>query len=93
MADIMETFLKTFTRKLKRAFEDEANGLSTDFPDVAERVLVEVGLGGCRGLHDYYQSRVIKYIDVLRKRCKDLSEYYEKILIPREPSPNDDINK
>lgn len=37
-------------------------------------------MGGVKGLHDYYQSRVIKYIPVLQKRCEELNKHYESLL-------------
>lgn len=61
--------------------------------NIAERVLTELGMGGVQGLYDYYQTRVIKYISILRKRCHDLNDHYTKLLIPKSPSPVDKINK
>lgn len=39
-------------------------------------------MGGVAGLHDYYQTRVVKYIFTLRKRCSDLVEHYKALLLP-----------
>lgn len=52
-----------------------------------------MGLGGVKGLDDYYQSRVFKYVNVLENRCKQLNEDYNALSIPRTPSPVDKINK
>lgn len=39
-------------------------------------------MNGVAGLHDYYQTRVVKYIFTLRKRCSDLVAYYRQLLVP-----------
>lgn len=52
-----------------------------------------MGMGGVRGLNDYYQTRIVKYINVLRKRCQDLNDHYAKLLVPKSSSPVDKINK
>lgn len=39
-------------------------------------------MGGVAGLHDYYQTRVVKYIFTLRKRCNELVEHYKGLLLP-----------
>lgn len=38
-----------------------------------------MGMGGIKGLNDYYQNRVIKYINVLQKRCKELNNHYASL--------------
>lgn len=39
-----------------------------------------MGMGGVRGLNDYYNYRVIKYINVLQKRCTELNEHYASLI-------------
>jgi len=52
-----------------------------------------MGTGGVQALQNYYHFRVIRYIHVLRKRCRDLNEHYAKLLVPKSPSPIDKTNK
>ncbi|XP_019871954.2 uncharacterized protein LOC109600261 [Aethina tumida] len=92
LTDVLETFFKKFTLNLKAAVEDEENH-GTTFPHVIERVLTETGLGGVKGLNDYYQCRVVKYINVLQKRCKELNDYYARLLIPSTDSSGENSNK
>lgn len=42
-----------------------------------ERVLIEIGMNGVMGLQDYYENRVVKYIDVLYQRCEKLKNNYD----------------
>lgn len=58
-----------------------------------ERVLTELGLGGVKGVHEYYQSRVVRYIRILQKRCHELNEHYAKLLIPKCVLPIDSTNR
>lgn len=88
MSDVVEQFMKTITQKFKVAHDDMEEGLSVGFPNAIERTLVETGIGSCSGLHDFYQTRVINYIDVLTNRCKSLDMKYKTLLIPKTPSPS-----
>ncbi|KAI4459401.1 staga complex 65 subunit gamma [Holotrichia oblita] len=93
LTDVLQSFLIKISRHLKVAAEDEESGRLCGFPHIAERVLTELGVGGIRGLHDYYQTRIVKYIGILRKRCCDLNDHYAKLLIPKSPPPIDKMNK
>ncbi|GJQ82087.1 putative histone H3 acetylation [Trypoxylus dichotomus] len=93
LTDVLQAFLIKVSQHLKIAEEDQENGWLSGFPHIVERVLTELGMGGIRGLHDYYQARVVKYISVLRKRCHDLNDHYAKLLIPKSPPPTDKLNK
>lgn len=93
LEDVLKTFMKKICYRLKLAYEDEEKGHISGFPNIVERVLVELGMGGIKGLHDYYQTRVIKYIDALQKRCKELNRHYESLLIRKTPSPDSKENK
>ncbi|KAF5276727.1 hypothetical protein FQR65_LT03952 [Abscondita terminalis] len=93
LVDVLSAFLKKMCYRLKLAYEDEQKGYVSGFPNIVERVLVELGMGGVKGLHDYYQTRIIKYIDVLQKRCKDLKKHYESLLVRKTPSPDSKENK
>lgn len=52
-----------------------------------ERVLIEMGLGGAKGLHNYYQCRVVKYVGTLLKRCKKLEDQYFSLVSAKPLSP------
>ncbi|KAF2890283.1 hypothetical protein ILUMI_15890, partial [Ignelater luminosus] len=93
LTDALIEFLKKITYSLKLAHEDEERGNLCSFPNIAERVLVELGMGGVQGLHDYYQTRVIKYISTLQKRCKELNTHYESLLMSKTPPPDSKENK
>ncbi|KAK9688432.1 Bromodomain associated [Popillia japonica] len=93
LTDVLQSFLIKISRHLKVAEEDEESGRLCGFPHIAERVLTELGMDGIRGLHDYYQSRIVKYIGILRKRCSDLNDHYAKLLIPKSPPQMDKMNK
>lgn len=54
---------------------------------------MDLGLNGIKGLHDYYETRVVKYVNILYKRCEDLSIRYEKLLEPKAVPQSDKINK
>jgi hypothetical protein len=92
LSDVLQDFLKKISHNIKLAMDDkEMQRLG--FPNVIERVLTEMGMGGVKGLDDYYQSRVIKYVTVLENRCKDLTEEYQALLIPKVPSPVNPLNE
>lgn len=63
------------------------------FQNILERVFVEIGIGGLKGLHDYYENRIVKYVNVLKKRCEDLNDHYENLLVPQVSMASDSINK
>ncbi|XP_018321798.1 uncharacterized protein LOC108734657 isoform X2 [Agrilus planipennis] len=89
LIDVVDAFFKKITFHLKLAEEDEERD-SCGFPHTIERVLTELGFGGMRGLHDYYQTRIVKYITILQKRCEELNKHYKTLLIPKSISP---VNK
>ncbi|XP_057661034.1 STAGA complex 65 subunit gamma-like [Diorhabda carinulata] len=91
MTDVLETFLQTFCHKVVE-YTDSIEHQDIGFSSIIEKVLIETGMGGVRGLHDYYQNRVIRYIDVLKKRCVELNEHYAALLIPKSPSPTNKFN-
>lgn len=93
LVDVLSAFLKKIIYHFKIAQEDEENGQRDGFPNIVERVFVELGMGGVKGLHDYYQTRVMKYVSVLQKRCKELNKHYESLLIRKPPSPESKDNK
>ncbi|KAJ8941137.1 hypothetical protein NQ318_004256 [Aromia moschata] len=94
LTDVLESFFQKFCCKVADAIEDEDKGVNqTGFPNAVERVLTETGMGGVKGLNDYYQNSVVKYISVLQKRCKELNDYYAMLLIPKSPSPTDKFSK
>lgn len=80
VSDVLEQFLKTVGHKLKVAIEDEAANKSFGFPHPLERVLTQIGVGNFSELHDFYQTRIIKYAKVLRKRCVELNGQYERVI-------------
>ncbi|CAH0554090.1 unnamed protein product [Brassicogethes aeneus] len=92
LTDVLEEFLKKICLNLKNAAEDEETH-GTTFPHAIERVLTQMGLGGVYGINDFYQCRVIKYIDVLRKRCIDLNDHYATLLVPQSPPSIDKLSK
>lgn len=83
LVDVVIDFYKLFCSKLKIAIDDEEFHQSSGFPNPIERVLTDIGMEGISGLHDYYQTRVIRYVTILQKRCKNLSNYYEKLMKSR----------
>ncbi|KAL3280116.1 hypothetical protein HHI36_017621 [Cryptolaemus montrouzieri] len=80
LVDVLKEFFKKLCSKLEIALYDEKVHEGSGFPNAIERVLVEIGMGGVKGIHDYYQSRVIKYINVLYGRSKELSDHYNNLL-------------
>ncbi|RZC27669.1 STAGA complex 65 subunit gamma-like [Asbolus verrucosus] len=93
LSDVLQDFFKKISHHVQITIEDEEKRQMAGFPHVIERVLTEIGMGGVKGLNDYYQSQVIKYIGVLENRCKELNEQYQALSIPKCPSPVDKINK
>lgn len=47
-----------------------------------ERVFHEMNIGSVLCLHDYYQSRVVRYHEKLLEECKALNWEYNNISIP-----------
>ncbi|XP_045475658.1 STAGA complex 65 subunit gamma-like [Harmonia axyridis] len=92
LVDVVKEFYKIFCSKLECAIYDEMHN-DSGFPHAIERVLVELGMGGVKGLHDYYRSRVIKYVNVLRGRCQVLNDHYNQLLAEKTPSDVDDLGK
>ncbi|XP_030755711.1 uncharacterized protein LOC115882033 [Sitophilus oryzae] len=96
LVDVLEQFFIKFCDRFTTALNEEETLDSGGFPNTLERVLVDLGLGGAKGLHDFYQSRVIKYVNVLQKRCKELDDTYDKFLMgENEPatSESDDLEE
>ncbi|CAH1981088.1 unnamed protein product [Acanthoscelides obtectus] len=83
LIDIVEDFFKTVCFRIVKSVEEEEKGNTTSFPNIVEKVLTETGLGGIRGLSDYYQNRIIKYATVMENRCKELIDHYSTMLIPK----------
>lgn len=70
LTDVADFFLKRVTRLLKLASEQDDYG----FPDAVERVLVESGVGGVRGLHDYYQNKILRFEQHVKKKVEKAAE-------------------
>lgn len=85
LTDILVSFLQKVSSRLKIAKDDEQFHNVTGFPNTEERVLTELGLGGTKGIHDYYVTRIVKYIPILQQRCQDLIDEYEELLIQKGP--------
>ena len=47
-----------------------------------EQVFHEMGIGSVATLHDFYQTRVLKYHDNMMKMCKHLVAQYDKLKQP-----------
>jgi len=93
LVDILEQFLIKVCERVVTALNEEENLNTGGFPNVIERVLVEMGMGGAKGLYEYYQCRVLKYINVLQMRCKELEDHYSELLKPKTESSAADIGK
>ncbi|XP_050303572.1 uncharacterized protein LOC126741239 [Anthonomus grandis grandis] len=93
MVDVLEEFFLKICNRIASAVREEDELNTGGFPNVAERALVELGFGGARNLHNYYQSRVVKYVQVLQKRCRDLERYYLSLIVPKSDSPSGEIGK
>ncbi|KAG5865925.1 hypothetical protein JTB14_021171 [Gonioctena quinquepunctata] len=89
LTDVLETFLQKICHKIVDAVIDEEEGHTSGFPNVIEKVLTEMEMGGVKGLNDYYQNRVVKYVNVLKRRCKELIDNYAVLLVPKSPSNSD----
>ncbi|XP_060525948.1 uncharacterized protein LOC132701784 [Cylas formicarius] len=85
LIDMLEKFYLKVCGRFVQALDEEESLKTGGFPNALERVLVESGLGGVKGLNDYYQCRVLKYVNVLQRRCKELDNYYSQLLAPRGP--------
>ncbi|XP_017780593.1 PREDICTED: uncharacterized protein LOC108565569 isoform X2 [Nicrophorus vespilloides] len=83
LADALELFLKKFGAQLKIASEEDLGG----FPNPVEKVLTELGIGGMKSLEEFFQNRVVNYIGVLQKRCSNLNNHYENLLLQRNLPP------
>ncbi|ELT88177.1 hypothetical protein CAPTEDRAFT_228859 [Capitella teleta] len=79
MTDVVHEYMLRFTRTMRHARDDEALYGSAGFPDVMERVFYEMGQGPMLGLHDFYQSRVIRYHDNLLRTCQLLRDDYVQL--------------
>ncbi|XP_076260636.1 uncharacterized protein LOC143196650 isoform X2 [Rhynchophorus ferrugineus] len=93
LVDVLEQFFKKFCDRLTSAVNEEENLDTSGFPNAMERVLTELGFGGAKGLQDYYQCRVVNYVTVLEKRCQELDKYYSALILPKNESPNSDVEK
>ncbi|CAG7716147.1 unnamed protein product [Allacma fusca] len=80
LADSLNNFLINITRRLKQIKERELSGVDHGFPDPVERVLVELGMGGVRGLEEFYQTKVVDYHRRMVDQCKYLKNHYTNII-------------
>ncbi|XP_043256185.1 STAGA complex 65 subunit gamma-like isoform X2 [Colletes gigas] len=65
LTDIVDHFLRRMTLLMK---------------DIAERVLLETGVGGVAALHDYYQEYVLKFEENMRKKVEAMMEKQRMVL-------------
>lgn len=52
------------------------SGAEQEFPDPLERVLVEMGLGGVRGLEKFYTTRLLDFRRRMEEQCVYLRKLY-----------------
>jgi hypothetical protein len=45
-----------------------------------ERVFYEMGIGSVRTLHEFYQTRVLKYHERMLRECNSLHDEYASLL-------------
>ncbi|OXA59135.1 STAGA complex 65 subunit gamma [Folsomia candida] len=76
LADVMENFYMKMAHRLKQVREMEMAGCEQEFPDPLERVMVEMNLGGVRGVEEYYTSRVMDYRNRVEEQCAHLRKLY-----------------
>lgn len=88
LVDVVDMFYKNLCTKLRETVEDEENHQCTGFPNAIEKVLVDMGMGGAKSLHEYYQNRVIKYMHIMEMRCLESVDHYRKLLAVESPPPN-----
>lgn len=54
-----------------------------------ERVFYEMGVGSVRTLHEFYQTRVLKYHERMLQECNTLHNEYASLALPTLRSAND----
>nr|CAD7263783.1 unnamed protein product [Timema shepardi] len=76
LTDVADSLLNKFAVALHNAFERERLRGPTGFPDIVERVFHEMGLGSILNLHDFYQTRIIHYHNILKEGCISKTQSY-----------------
>lgn len=54
-----------------------------------ERVFYEMGVGSVRTLHEFYQTRVLKYHERVLNKCASLHDEYSSLAVPVNKSASD----
>lgn len=47
-----------------------------------ERVFYEMGVGSVKTLHGFYQTRVLKYHEMMINKCNSLQDEYASLALP-----------
>ncbi|CAG2059810.1 unnamed protein product [Timema podura] len=76
LTDAADSLLNKVAVALHNAFERERLRGPTGFPDIVERVFHEMGLGSILNLHDFYQTRIIRYHNFLKEGCISMTQSY-----------------
>ncbi|XP_049798907.1 uncharacterized protein LOC126234258 isoform X1 [Schistocerca nitens] len=84
LTDFAEEFFLKLTRLLRTAVDHQLETGTTGFPDVLERVLVEMGLGGIEGIVQDYQLRVLNYNNFVLGNCLRVMEEYKMLTQTRQ---------
>lgn len=84
LTDFAEEFFLKLTRLLRTAVDHQLETGTTGFPDVLERVLVEMGLGGVEGIVQDYQLRVLNYSNFVHGNCLRVMEEYKMLTQTRQ---------
>ncbi|XP_075981688.1 STAGA complex 65 subunit gamma-like [Anticarsia gemmatalis] len=83
LADALDIYMTNFCKLMRSVADKEASGLKSGFPDVITKVLADLNVGD---LHEFYDTRVVKYHSKTKKRSEELRARLETLAV-REMAP------
>ncbi|XP_056010203.1 STAGA complex 65 subunit gamma-like [Ostrea edulis] len=82
LTDVAHEYFQDFCTRLRNAADNKLLHGYSGFPDIAEQVYHEIGIGSVTNVRDFYQSRVINHHAAMQQTCIQLMTEYEKLNQP-----------
>lgn len=78
VTDALDFYMTNMCKLLRTVVDREASGIKSGFPDAISKVFADLNVGN---LHEFHESRIVRYHAKIKKRCEDLRAHCEALAV------------